>query len=330
MNLIKTPNLHSSGLKKLILKGCSSLVEVHQSIGNLTSLDFLNLEGCWSLKNLPESIGNVKSLGTLNISACSQLEKLPECIGDMESLTELLVDGIENEQFLSSIGQLKHVRRLSLRGYISAPPSCSLISVGVSNLKRWLSTFFSQWRLVKYLELFSGGLSDRATNCVDFSGMFSLEVLDLTGNKFSSLPSGIGFLPKLSCLVVKTCEYLVSIQDLPSSLCYLDASYCKSLERVRIPIEAKEELCVNIYKSLLLEEIQGVEGLNSFWNVSVWNDNVERRRHSPNKLQKSSHSPNNSFWNVSVARGSHAPNKLQKSSHSPNKLQKSVVEVLFL
>jgi len=263
---------------------------VHQSIGNLTSLDFLNLEGCWRLKNLPESIGNVKFLGTLNISACSQLEKLPECIRDMESLTELLVDGIENEQFLSSIGQLKHVRRLSLRGYISAPPSCSLISVGVSNLKRRLSTSFTQWRLVKYLKLSDGGLSDRATNCVDFRGMFSLEVLDLRGNKFSSLPFGIGFLPKLRRLVVKTCEYLVSILDLPSSLCLLDASYCKSLERVRIPIEAKEELCVNIYKSLLLEEIQDVEGLN------------------------------NSFWNVSV----------DGLSHSPNKLQKSVVEVLFL
>jgi len=242
MNLIKTPNLHSSSLKKLILKGCSSLVEVHQSIGNLTSLDFLNLEGCWSLKNLPESIGNVKSLGTLNISACSQLEKLPECIGDIESLTELLVDGIENEQFLSSIGQLKHVRRLSLRGYISAPPSCSLISVGVSNLKLWLSTSFTQWRLVKYLQLSDGGLSDCAT-CVDFRGLFSLEVLDLRGNKFSSLPFGIGFLPKLRCLVVKTCEYLVSIPDLPSSLCLLDASYCKSLERVRIPRGKKRTMC---------------------------------------------------------------------------------------
>ena len=250
--------MHSSSLEKLILEGCSSLVEVHQSIENLTSLVFLNLEGCWRLK------------------------KLPEGMGDMESLTELLADGIENEQFLSSIGQLKHVRRLSLRGCISAPPSCSLISAGVSNLKRWVSTSFTQWRLVKHLKISNGGLSDCETNCVDFSGMFSLEELDLSENKFSSLPSGIGFLPKLSHLVVNTCEYLVSIPDLPSSLCFLDASDCKSLERVRIPILAKEELYINIYKSLLLEEIQGIEGLNnSFWNVSV-----ERRSHSPKKLQK--------------------------------------------
>ncbi|KAI9376891.1 hypothetical protein POPTR_019G018396v4 [Populus trichocarpa] len=59
-HLIKSPKLHSSILEKLILKGCSSLVEVHQSIGHSTSLVFLNLEGCWSLKTLPESIGNVQ------------------------------------------------------------------------------------------------------------------------------------------------------------------------------------------------------------------------------------------------------------------------------
>ncbi|KAJ6857996.1 disease resistance protein RUN1-like isoform X2 [Populus alba x Populus x berolinensis] len=281
-HLIKTPNFHSSSLEKLILKGCSSLVEVHQSIGHSTSLVLLNLEGCSSLKTLPKSIGNVKSLETLNIFGCSQLEKLPEGMGDMEFLTELLADG-KTEQFLSSIGQLKYVKRLSLRGCSPTPPSCSLISAGFSNLKRWLSTFFTEWRLVKYLQLSNGCLSDRATNCVDFSGLFSLETLDLSENKFSSLPSGIGFLPKLRCLVVNTCAYLVSIPDLPSSLCLLDASYCKSLERVRIPIDAKNELCVNVFQCLLLKEIQDIERLNnSFWNVSV-----QGRSHSPNKLQKS-------------------------------------------
>ncbi|XP_011013099.1 PREDICTED: TMV resistance protein N-like isoform X2 [Populus euphratica] len=281
-DLIKTPNLHSSSLEKLILKGCSSLVEVHQSIGNLTSLVFLNLEGCWSLKTLPESIGNVKSLECLNISGCSQLEKLPECMGDIESLTELLADGIENDQFLSSIGQLKHVRRLSLGGYSSAPPGSSLISGGVSNWKRWLPTLI-EWISVKCLELSNGGLSDRAAKCVDFSGLSSLEVLDLSGNKFSSLPSGIGFLPKLEILRVHLCDNLVSIPDLPSSLDTLVAYRCKSLERVRIPIESKEKLHINLNESHSLEEIQGIDGLsNSFWYI-----HVDDHRHSPNKLQKS-------------------------------------------
>ncbi|XP_061944118.1 disease resistance protein RPV1-like isoform X3 [Populus nigra] len=283
-HLIKTPNLHSSSLEKLILKGCSSLVEVHQSIGHSTSLVFLNLEGCRSLKTLPESIGNVKSLQTLNISGCSQLEKLPERMGDMESLTELLADGIKTEQFLSSIGQLKYVRRLSLRGCSPTPPSCSLISAGVSNLKRWLPTSFTEWRLLKRLKLFNGNLSDRATNCVDFRCLSALEELDLDGNEFSSLPSGIGFLPKLGILTVRFCSNLVSIPDLPSSLDCLVACDCKSLERVRIPIQSKKELLINLYNSHSLEEIQGIEGLNnSFWSLEV----DRRSGHSPKKLQKS-------------------------------------------
>jgi hypothetical protein len=80
---VKTPNLHSSKLEKLLLEGCSSLVEVD------------------------ESIGHSKSLVCLNILGCSQLKELPECMGDIESFTELLADGINNKQFLSSVGHLK-------------------------------------------------------------------------------------------------------------------------------------------------------------------------------------------------------------------------------
>ncbi|KAJ6854522.1 disease resistance protein RUN1-like [Populus alba x Populus x berolinensis] len=283
-HLIKTPDLHSSSLEKLILKSCSSLVEVHQSIENLTSLVFLNMEGCWRLKNLPESIGNLKSLETLNISGCSQLEKLPKRMGNMETLTQLLADGIENEQFLSSIGQLKHIRRLSLRGYSSAPPSSSLISASVLNWKRLLPTPFIEWISMKHLNLSNCGLTDRATNYVDFSGLSALEDLDLKGNKFSSLPFGIGFLPKLEILRVQLCKYLVSISDLPSSLHCLFAGDCKSLKRVRIPIEQKEQLCIDLDKNHSLEEIQGIEGENnSFWCIFVDGHHSD----SPNKLQKS-------------------------------------------
>jgi len=88
-----------------------------------------------------------------------------------------------------------------------------------------------------YLELSNGGLSDCTTNCIDFNGLSILEVLDLRGNKFSSMPSGIGFLPKLRVLFVHGCKYLVSIPDLPLSIRCLCAAHCKSLERVRIPIE---------------------------------------------------------------------------------------------
>ena len=284
--------MHSSSLEKLILEGCSSLVEVHQSIENLTSLVFLNLKRCWSLKILPESIGNVKSLKSLNISGCSQLEKLPERMGDLEFLTELLADEIENEQFLSSIGQLKYVRRLSLCGYSFRQDSPSPTS-WVSQISSWLSpsstsissfiSAFVDWRSVKSLELPDGGLSDCATNCVDFRGLSALEVLDLSRNKLSSLPSGIGFLAKLETLIVQGCKYLVSILDLPSNLDHLIANGCRSLERVRMPIESKKELYIELSYCYLLEEIQDIEGQSNI-SWTIW---IDYRSHSPNKLQKS-------------------------------------------
>ncbi|XP_011011693.1 PREDICTED: TMV resistance protein N-like, partial [Populus euphratica] len=293
-NLIKTPNLHSSSLKKLKLKDCSSLVEVHQSIGNLKSLVLLNLKRCGSLKILPESIGNAKSLKRLNISGCSQLEKLPEHMGDMESLTELLADGIGNQQFLSSVGQLKHVKRLSLRKNSFSPDSAtpssrlspsssSFISKSLSFLKHSLPKAFIEWRSMKRLELRHCGLSDRTTNCADFRGLSALEDLDLYGNKFSSLPSGIGFLAKLDTLDVQKCKYLVSIPDLPSNLRLLLGVGCKSLERVRIPIQSNKRLVINLSECSLLEDIQDIEGQgNIFWTIEVVDG-----CYSSYKLQKS-------------------------------------------
>ena len=80
------------------------------------------------------------------------------------------------------------------------------------------------------------------------------------------------------------------------------AGHCKSLKRVKIPIEQEKELCIELKGSDLLEEIQGIEGLsNSFWYICV--------------------DDHRSFWYICVD---------DHRSHSPNKLQKSVVEVLFL
>nr|XP_034892134.1 disease resistance protein RPV1-like [Populus alba] len=278
-NLVKTPNLHSSSLEKFMLEGCSSLVEMHQSIGHLKRLVFLNLKGCWRLKILPESICEVKSLESLNISGCSHLEKLPERLCDIESFTELLADGIENEQFLSSIEHLKYVRKLSLCGYnfnLDAPsspswpsPISSWMSASVLDWKALLPTSFTDWRLLRKLRLAYYGLSEGSLNCVDFCGLSSLEELNLSGNKFFSLPYGISVLPKLVFLRVHNCSNLVSISELPSNLKFLDAIGCTSMERVRLPIQLKENENLSMYRCSDLMEIQGMEGLsNHGWILS--------------------------------------------------------------
>ncbi|XP_034888788.1 TMV resistance protein N [Populus alba] len=207
-NLVKTPNLHSSRLEKLLLKGCSSLIEVDQSIKHS------------------------KSLVCLNIAGCSQLKELPECMGDIESFIELLADGINNEQFLSSVGHLKCVRKLSLRGHWKWDWN---LPYRPSPNSSWISAFLPTptstiWRVLGKLKLVNCGFSERATNSVDFGGFSSLEELDLSKNEFFSLPSGIGILSKLRLLTVQECRNLVSIPELPSNLEQLDTFGCKSMQ----------------------------------------------------------------------------------------------------
>lgn len=261
-----------------MLEGCSSLVEVHQSVGHLKSLISLNLKGCWRIKILPESICDVKSLESLNISGCSQLEKLPERMGDIESLTELQADEIQNEQLLSSIGHLKYVRKLSMRvlnfnqdsvsSTSSSSPISRWITTSVLNVKAFLPTSFNNWRAVKRLKLDTCGLSESATNCVYFGSLSSLEVLDLSGNKFLSLPSGIGVLTKLHRLIVENCKNLISISELPSSLVGLHAGCCTSMKRVCLPIQPKLNPLLSLEGCDNLIEIQGMEGLsNHGWMI---------------------------------------------------------------
>jgi hypothetical protein len=79
-------------LEILILEGCTSLVEIHESIGNLKRLVLLNLEGCQNLRNLPGSISNLKSLQIINLSGCLKVDKLSEQLENMMALKELHAD----------------------------------------------------------------------------------------------------------------------------------------------------------------------------------------------------------------------------------------------
>ncbi|XP_039170319.1 disease resistance protein RUN1-like [Eucalyptus grandis] len=77
------------GSKRLILRSCKALSQVHPSIGNLERLGLLDLGDCENIMGLPDSVGNLKSLKVLNLYGCSNIEELPESIGGLECLEEL-------------------------------------------------------------------------------------------------------------------------------------------------------------------------------------------------------------------------------------------------
>ncbi|KAK4259798.1 hypothetical protein QN277_006092 [Acacia crassicarpa] len=70
-NLIKTPNLKGvKNLEELNLEGCSGLLEVDASIGNLRKLTILNLRHCDRLISIPNTLFLSTSLETLNLPGC--------------------------------------------------------------------------------------------------------------------------------------------------------------------------------------------------------------------------------------------------------------------
>uniref|UniRef100_A0A7N0T9T7 TIR domain-containing protein n=1 Tax=Kalanchoe fedtschenkoi TaxID=63787 RepID=A0A7N0T9T7_KALFE len=75
--LVTTPDLSCAPLLELIsFEGCISLVEVHESVGNLERLEQLNMKGCISLVKIHGSFKKVNKLTILNLNGCKRLTNL--------------------------------------------------------------------------------------------------------------------------------------------------------------------------------------------------------------------------------------------------------------
>ncbi|XP_042492294.1 disease resistance protein RPV1-like [Macadamia integrifolia] len=102
-------------LERLNLDNCGNLVNLHESIGQLKRLVYLDLRCCYSLKKLPSSIGRLSSLQKLILTHCISLNELPESIGDLkESLVELSLDKTNIKALPNSVGLLKKLEVLDL------------------------------------------------------------------------------------------------------------------------------------------------------------------------------------------------------------------------
>ncbi|KAG7945159.1 hypothetical protein I3843_15G138800 [Carya illinoinensis] len=104
-----------SNLKELILDGCETLVEVHDSVEFLDKLVELNFFGCSSLKNLPRSF-KLRSLKVLTLTGCTSLEYFPEIECEMEHLKCVPLDSTVIQDLPSSITYLIGLEKLYLRG----------------------------------------------------------------------------------------------------------------------------------------------------------------------------------------------------------------------
>ncbi|GLU16362.1 hypothetical protein SLE2022_328000 [Rubroshorea leprosula] len=195
-DLIRTSDF--SGLlniEKLIFRGCINLIEVHQSIGNLSKLIYLDLENCQNLVHLPSEICELRFLENLNLYSCSKLRELPEDFGNMESLKELNIGCTAIKNLPVSIHHLKNLTNFFWNNERSL-----LESAGIYDLS-------PLWSLasVRELNLLFCKLSDNSFPR-DLSGLQNLEMLLLRGNTFHHLPIFLSNLPKLKKLDVSKCD----------------------------------------------------------------------------------------------------------------------------
>ncbi|OMO92484.1 Disease resistance protein [Corchorus capsularis] len=238
VHLVETPNFAIlRSLERLQLEGCTSLTKVHKSIGNLERLELLNLGECSNLSELPDSICNLTSLETLNLSGCSKIRSFPKYLGKLQALRTLLANGSDITQLPISLGLLKNLEHLSLAGCKDElPPNKSLFSFfssrvspkGAGSSTLLPAAIFSHLSSLKSLNLRDRNLSDSDIS-IDFGSFPFLHKLDLSGNKFCSLPVGVSNHSRLEYLFLDYCTNLPSIPELPPNLKGLNAQQCKSI-----------------------------------------------------------------------------------------------------
>ncbi|KAL6311258.1 hypothetical protein AAG906_016222 [Vitis piasezkii] len=171
--LVKMPKFSSMpNLERLNLEGCTSLRELHSSIGDLKWLTYLNLGGCEQLQSLPT---NMKF---------ESLEKIPEIHGHLK---ELCLNGSGIKELPDSIGYLESLEILNLSNYETAikelPNSIgsltSLISLSLTGCSKFekFSDVFTNMRLLCFLNLCESGIKELpgSIGCLE-----SLRELDLS------------------------------------------------------------------------------------------------------------------------------------------------------
>nr|XP_034897718.1 TMV resistance protein N-like [Populus alba] len=237
LNLSRTPDLTGiPNLESLILEGCTSLSEVHPSLGNHKNLQYVNLVNCESIRILPSNL-EMESLKVFTLDGCSKLEKFPDVVGNMNCLMVLRLDetGITKlsssirhliglgllsmkncknlESIPSNIGCLKFLKKLDLYGCselknipknLGKVESLEELDVSGTSIRQPPASIF----LLKSLKVLSfDGCKRIAVNPTDhrlpsLSGLCSLEVLDLCACNLreGALPKDIGFLSSLRSL----------------------------------------------------------------------------------------------------------------------------------
>ncbi|XP_042496515.1 disease resistance protein RUN1-like isoform X2 [Macadamia integrifolia] len=235
--LVRTPNFSGlPNLEKLILKGCISLVEIHDSIGFLGKLVTLNLEDCHKLMDLPNSICKLGSLETFTLSGCSKKVR-------------------SNSRFSQYFGTLRRKPNsiTFLPASFTGLCSLTLLSLKDCNLSENLipDDFGSLSSSLESLSLNGNRFCTLPASFGNFSRLFSLslekceslqQIMELPSSLryldlgqcplLERLPGNISDVSQLFSLDLEGCSKLQSLPELPSNISQLRTDGCTSLQEV--------------------------------------------------------------------------------------------------
>ncbi|KAJ0900144.1 putative leucine-rich repeat domain superfamily [Helianthus annuus] len=188
----------------------------------MKKLESLNLCCCKELQRLPDIQSNMDILVTLDLRDTG-IEIIPPSVGRFcTNLVSLYLDGCSKlKRIEGNFHLLKSLKDLNLT-YCTGLQSFH--HDGSASLKP---------RFLRKLNLRRCNLGDGDIPSDIFCELLNLQVLDLSGNNFSRLASGLSQIPCLKLLNLSDCINLVELPDLPSSIAILKAEDCPSLEIVR-------------------------------------------------------------------------------------------------
>ncbi|XP_034691609.1 disease resistance protein RUN1-like isoform X2 [Vitis riparia] len=244
----------------------SGIRELPSSIGSLISLETLNLSKCSKFEKFPDILFvNMRHLKRLELSD-SGIKELPTSILQLESLEFCYLDGCSNlEIFPEIMEDMEHSKGLSLRkkrlGMLNLGNCKNLETIPniIGNLTCFRQLFvFNCPKLHKLPD----SLRSMQLKQLDVSGcnlmagaipddlwcLFSLEVLDVSGNNIDCIPGGIIRLSRLRVLFMYDCLMLKEIPELPSSLRRIGAHGCPLLET--LSSDAKHPLWSSLHNCL--------------------------------------------------------------------------------
>ncbi|XP_042963892.1 disease resistance protein Roq1-like [Carya illinoinensis] len=251
--LTKLPDLSSIlNLKELIVEKCTSLVEVHDSVGSLDNLLKLSFHECSNLRIFPRRL-KLRSLRNLNLSDCSNLHEFPEIGCEMKYLSSLNLLRSAVEELPISIRNLTGLDALiinSCKNLVLLPIFLlqNLRKLGIGGPTVEDEILLSEERLLDLQHPTNSSTALQVlnlSNCPQIESSFfpkssfftmfnssaTLRKLILSESEMVSLPSSIKGFVALSELYLRDCEKLEEILELPPNIKSVDATGCISLQR---------------------------------------------------------------------------------------------------